>query len=225
VSDDMTLFEGDKPAHHNAGKKFVPTLLEADEISALMAACGDQPAGVRDRALIALLYRTGMTVLEAVSLKLGDLDLTPGKETARADAGDQLQARTLALDGTVMRALRSWLVVRERYALDDHLFCSTTGRKMASQLTHGAVRLALRKLAPKAGLPDVRVHPQAFRFSLTAELMVEQWPLPYIMAQLGLTSLYSFWNFFKHLQIEPPPDLDVVDLCRERPLPPFNLSP
>jgi site-specific recombinase XerC len=53
-------------------------VLSHDEVLALLAACGDSPTGVRHRALLALLYRSGLRLNEALQIRPKDLDLANG---------------------------------------------------------------------------------------------------------------------------------------------------
>jgi hypothetical protein len=55
--------------------------------------------------------------------------------------------------------------------------------------------------------------------------MVEQWPIHYIMTQLGVTEFTSFRTVLGHLGIEPPPDIEIMDIMRERPLPAIESPP
>jgi integrase len=77
------------------------------------------------------------------------------------------------------------------------------------------VREWLRDLGK--GTLGLRVHPQAFRHTLAAELLVEGWPLPYLQAQLGLQSLVALQNLYRHLDIRIPPSEEVMEIIRTRP--------
>lgn len=57
------------------GRKFPPEVLKEDEVRALMGACSKRaPTGVRNRALIALLWRSGLRISEALALMPADVD-------------------------------------------------------------------------------------------------------------------------------------------------------
>jgi hypothetical protein len=74
----------------------------------------------------------------------------------------------------------------------------------------------VRHLAEAAGVAGTRVLPQAFRFSLAAELIIEGWPLSFIQAQLGIKTLYAMDRFLKNLDIGPPQPEDVVRVIHTR---------
>ncbi|MBK7405831.1 MAG: tyrosine-type recombinase/integrase [Phycisphaerales bacterium] len=74
-----TATRGEPPVFTNAGRRFPPEVLTDAEVRALMDACGDGlPSCHRNRALIALLYRGGLRVSEALALYPKDLDAASG---------------------------------------------------------------------------------------------------------------------------------------------------
>ena len=68
-------------------------------------------------------------------------------------------------------------------------------RAHASPQRSAYFRELTRDIREAAGHSGKRVHPQAFRHSLAAELLLEGCPLPYIQAQLGIVSLYAMERF------------------------------
>ena len=63
----------------NRGQKLPPEPLTTEEVRALLSACsGRAPTGVRNRALIVLLYRAGLRINEALALMPKDLDSKAG---------------------------------------------------------------------------------------------------------------------------------------------------
>lgn len=59
-------------------RRFPPEVLSDKEVRALMAACGDTITGIRNKALLAMLYRGWLRINEALSLRPKDLDLVNG---------------------------------------------------------------------------------------------------------------------------------------------------
>lgn len=203
------------------GKKLPPTLLQPDEVEALLAACDQGPEAMRtrNRALIMLLYRTGTTIGEALALRLADIDL-PGR-SIHIDGGGNLAKRTLGMDESLHGMLVTWL--DRRRALDlsgDRLLCNTgygPGERLkGGPLSPPAVRHMLRVLCPRAGLGETRVHPQAFRHSFAAELIGEGWPLPYIQRQLGITTFRNIDTLLNNLGLPQPADDEVMAVVRTR---------
>ena len=72
----------------------LPRTLTTDEVEQLLAGCvGDGPVGLRDRALLELLYSTGARISEAVGLDIDDLDGTSGSSACTARAARTASCR------------------------------------------------------------------------------------------------------------------------------------
>src|SRR6059058_6409486 len=83
--------------HANAGRRFPAEILTPDEVRALVKACsGRAPTGVRNRALLVLLYRGGLRVSEALGLHPKDVDRAAGTVTVLRGKGGK--RRTIGLD-------------------------------------------------------------------------------------------------------------------------------
>ena len=185
------------PVPANKGRKLPPELLTADDVRALLAACSTTaPTGVRNRALVAVLYRGGLRLDEALSLLPGDVDAARG--VVRVGGGGH--GRMAGIDTAALRIVAEWLEVREGLGLGDDvpLFCTLSGGPV-----HPAyVRQLLPRLAAKAGIVK-RVHAQGLRHTHAAELAAEGLPAEVIQAQLGHESLASTDRYLKRI---PPVD-------------------
>jgi integrase len=107
----------------NAGRKFPAEPLTASEVEALIAACrGNGPIAVRNRALIALLWRSGLRVREALSLRPSDV--AGGRINVRQ--GKARKQRCAVYDGRAAGYLSAWEAVRAGLGCIGHqpLFCS-----------------------------------------------------------------------------------------------------
>jgi integrase/recombinase XerD len=72
-------------------------VLSEDEVGALLRACsGQAPTGIRNRALIAVLWRCGRRISEALALEIPDVDLEAGTLRVRGAGGDH--PRTVGVD-------------------------------------------------------------------------------------------------------------------------------
>src|SRR3954452_12965509 len=100
----------------NKGTKLPGEVLEAREVVALIRACGRGPAGVRNAALIAIMFGAGLRVSEALALKVSDLNLNTGTVRVRHGKGDR--ARTVALDPSAQAHVERWLGRREQLGLN-----------------------------------------------------------------------------------------------------------
>jgi site-specific recombinase XerD len=71
---------GDEPGNKN--RTFKPEPLSQDEVAAMLRLCSTRyPTGIRNRALITVLYRAGLRVSEALALKVSDIDFKHARAT------------------------------------------------------------------------------------------------------------------------------------------------
>lgn len=176
-----------RPAPANKGRRLPPEVLTEAEVSALLRACSNRaPTGVRNRALIVLMYRGGLRVGEALALRPKDLDRAAG--TIRVLHGKGDKARTVGLDPQAFAVLERWLDRRAARGINGHapIFCTLAGQPVSSSY----VRVLLPRLAKKAGIVK-RVHPHGLRHTHAAELAREGVPARLIQEQLGHGSLQT----------------------------------
>src|SRR5437016_1978829 len=97
---------GSRAAEHrrrpaNAGQHYPAEILTPDEVRALIKACSNRaPTGIRNRALLVLLYRGGLRITEALRLHPKDLDRAAGTVTVLRGKGGK--RRTIGLDPGVI---------------------------------------------------------------------------------------------------------------------------
>ncbi len=160
-------------------------LLTPQEAAALVhAASGRAPTGLRNRALVAVMYRSGLRPGEALALHLGDVDLDAGTVLVPPRKGGR--ARLAGLDLTTCEMVRAWLTPRaERGIGDDRpLFCTLAGEPLKAAY----VRELLPRLARRADIGK-RVHPLALRYANAAELAEEGMSTSMIDRHLGVAPI------------------------------------
>ncbi len=127
------------------------------EIRALFAVCADgSPAGVRDAALLAVLYGGGLRRAECVSLDMSDYHPATGALTVRHGKGEK--ARIVYLTGGGGEALAAWLALRGEAAGPLFLPINKGGRLTHRRMTDQAVLAILRRRALKAGVGHFSPH-------------------------------------------------------------------
>jgi site-specific recombinase XerD len=191
----------------NKDKTYPAEILTPEEVLAMLLACPDNLYGHRDRALITVMYRSGLRCAEALALQPKDVDLRVGSITVLHGKGDR--RRTVGIDPGATEIVQAWIDRRQRDLAPPPgvvLFCSAKCRP----LTNSAVRITLRRLASEADIAK-RVHPHGFRHTMAYELMMEGVPVPYIQRQLGHTSLATTDRYLNHIA-----PLDVISRIRER---------
>lgn len=132
--------------------------LSKGEIAALMAACtsDDSPAGVRDAAIIGVMYVGGLRRSEVVALTVDDVDIDAGRITVRAGKGRK--ERTVYLTNGALDALRDWLAVRGDTPGALFVPVLKNGVLQYRRLTTQAVYNMLRKRAAQAGVKAFSPH-------------------------------------------------------------------
>lgn len=172
--------------------KRLPTHLTVEAVTALLEA--PDPArevGVRDRALLELLYATGCRCAEITGLDTGDVRLPEGRARVRGK-GDK--ERVVLFGGPARDALSAYLSVRERWRVgarrrgvlgdDDPLFCNSRGTRLSDRSVRRLVSRHVRSAALAAG-----VTPHALRHSFATHLLDQGADLRDIQELLGHASL------------------------------------
>jgi integrase/recombinase XerD len=164
------------------GARRLPQLLSRDEVERLLAAPAPRsPAGVRDRAMLELLYATGLRVSELVNLDLNDVDLESRVLLAH---GKGSKERLVPVGGIATEALRQWLggprdrMLRGRRSRD--LFVTPRGRRMTRQ---GFWKL-LGRYARAAGIRRP-ISPHKLRHSFATHLLEGGADLRAVQSMLG----------------------------------------
>ncbi len=166
------------------GKK-LPKVLSFEEIEALLATPDrTKPRGVRDAAMIHLMYASGLRVSELVSLKVGDLDTKGGLVSALGKGGKRrlVPVGEVALDhvGAYLRDIRP-TVARPN---ETTLFISPRGGPLTRQ---GFWKL-LKRYALAAGI-RTPLSPHKLRHSFATHLLRGGADLRAVQAMLGHADL------------------------------------
>ncbi|MFP8874242.1 MAG: tyrosine recombinase XerC [Myxococcota bacterium] len=143
---------------------------------------------LRDRALVELLYGTGIRVGELVSLDVRDIDLRRAEIRV---LGKGRKERVVPLPELAREALTAWLEARQRPGvLAEPVFISLRPRRdeVVRRLGDRDVRRLLKRRALAAGIAD-RVHPHRLRHSYATHLLDMGADLREIQELLGHVSL------------------------------------
>ena len=186
----------------NKGQRYPADVLTAEEIDRLLRAePGRSSLAIRNRALIATMYRGGLRVSEAVALRPGDIDLDSGRLHVRQGKGDK--ARVVGLDDGSLAMIGEWVERRRSLGFTGRqpLYCSVKSDGGGTPIATSYLRRLLPRLGERAGL-DKRVHPHALRHSRAAELAAEGVPVNVIQQALGHSSLATTSTYLAHIAPE-----------------------
>jgi integrase/recombinase XerD len=176
------------------------------EVYALLEACSAAPTGLRNRALIAVMYRCGLRCNEALSLRTGDID--PVKGTIRVLHGKGNKQRVAGADDATFAIVRQWLAERDSLNISEGpLFCTLKGTKLSGRY----VRELTARLGRKAGI-EKRTNPHGLRHTHASELVYEGVPLNVISKQLGHSNSAVTARYLDHIA-----PADVIAMGRNRP--------
>jgi len=174
--------------------KYPPEPLTPSEASALIdAADVRRVSGMRDRALLTLLYRSGLRCSEGLALRTWDVDTDGG--TVRVMRGKGDKNRTVGMDARAFKVIDEWRGQRTAAGIEsDWLFCSLAGGRIDSSY----VRRMIKKLAKRAGI-ERRVHAHGLRHTLACELRAEGVDIGIISRQLGHSSIATTSRYLDHI--------------------------
>jgi integrase/recombinase XerD len=160
----------------------LPQVLTRGEVEKLLSQpSGTEPAALRDRALLELMYACGLRASEAIGLELMDVDMQEAVLRAR---GKGSKERVVPIGQAALKALRIYLE-RGRPALvkggpEAHLFVNFRG----GQLTRQGLYKIVRRHALTAGLAD-RMSPHTLRHTFATHLLAGGCDLRSVQEMLG----------------------------------------
>jgi integrase/recombinase XerC len=163
-------------------EKRIPAVLDEAEVQSLLALPGDGLAAVRGRAILELLYATGIRCAELVSLDVGEVDL--GARMVRV-VGKGRKERVVLFGHRAQKALGGWLAARKCLrAGSDALFLNARG----GRLTDRSVRALVARRVSQLALAR-RCSPHTLRHSFATHLLTRGADLRAIQELLGHASL------------------------------------
>jgi integrase/recombinase XerC len=178
-------------------RRTLPNTLDADQMARLLKLPAGGPLVARDRAIMELLYSSGLRLAELVALNVSDL--LPDR-TVHVLMGKGRKARIVPVGRKATEALGGW--IRERAAIarvgETALFVGRNGRRLGPR----AVQTRVAYWARRQGLGR-HVHPHLFRHSFASHLLESSQELRGVQELLGhadiaTTQIYTHLDF-QHL--------------------------
>ena len=182
-------------------------LLTREEVADLLRQCSPSaPTGIRNRALITVMYRGGLRVEEALDLRCADIN--PANGTIRILHGKGDRDRVVGISPGSMAIVQRWMDTRAALGHGHGpLFCTLAGQVVSD----GYVRTMMRRIGAKAGL-EKRVHPHGLRHSYAAHLSENGTPVATIQLLLGHAHLSTTDTYLKHVM-----PADAIAVGRNQP--------
>ncbi len=177
------------------GKKRLPGNLDADRMARLLDIRGKGPLVDRDRAILELLYSSGLRLSELTGLNCGDVDMRDA--TVRV-TGKGNKERIIPVGRKALAALQQWHVTRtELAAVDENaLFVSNRGTRISNR----SVQARVAHWARRQGI-DTNVYPHLFRHSFATHLLESSHDLRGVQELLGHANV-STTQIYTHLDFQ-----------------------
>lgn len=188
------------------GRRYPADPPTAAEIFALLSECDDTPTGMRLKALIGTIWRSGLRINEALALV--EADLNPPSVTVRSGKGNK--RRVSGMDPFGWQVLMPWVEWRREHLPPGPIFCVTSGATAGRGWHHSDVRACLHKLAKDAGVRK-RCAPHQFRHALATEMAAEGVPVHLISRQLGHSNIGTTSTYLEGVRPEA-----VIEAVHER---------
>jgi len=168
-----------------AAKNLPDTLSVREMVMLIESVLLDIPYGIRDRAMMELLYSSGLRVSELSGLDIGDIDFKTGILKAKGKGGKR---RLVPVGETAMGVLRNYInnarTILENERSGFILFLNSRGTRISRQ----SIWKIIRRQASITGFV-LRVTPHTFRHSFATHLLENGADLRYVQEMLGHSSI------------------------------------
>ena len=190
LGEGLTTADPTADVHPPASSKRLPQAISVEEVERLLdsASLGDGPTGLRDRALLEVLYGTGARISEAVGLAVDDLEID-GDLAAVHLFGKGRRERVVPIGHYAVEALDAYLV-RGRPELaragrgNATVFLNTRGNPLSRQ----SAWAVLQQAAGRAG-QDQHISPHTLRHSFATHLLAGGADVRVVQELLGHASV------------------------------------
>ena len=175
--------------------KRLPDTLDADQMARLLQIPGDDAETVRDRAIMELLYSSGLRLAELISTKLTDIDLGQGLITV---TGKGNKTRIVPVGRLALDAIRAWLKLRGELAKpeDQDLFVSVRGGPLSPR----SVQARLKHWGKVQGVQQ-GIYPHLLRHSFASHVLESSGDLRAVQELLGHANI-STTQIYTHLDFQ-----------------------
>ena len=173
----------------------LPQTLDLDQVTRLLDITDRDAAACRDRAMLELMYSSGLRLAELISLDLGGIDMREGLVRV---TGKGRKTRILPVGRKAIDALKAWAHRRAELAApgENALFVGVRGRRIDAS----SVQARIDYWARRAGLPG-HVHPHMLRHSFATHVLESSGDLRAVQELLGHADI-STTQVYTHLDFQ-----------------------
>lgn len=171
---------------------YLPNFLNQADIESLLSAPDvSTETGLRDKAILELMYASGLRVSEVVTLQMKDVELDAGILTCK---GKGSKTRRVPVGSSAVEWVKSYLALRrnKENIEVENLFVSPLGKPLNRQ----AIFLFIKEYAAKCGLEDVSPH--TLRHSFATHLVQNRADIRSVQQMLGHADI-STTQIYTHM--------------------------
>ena len=186
------------PAVGIKGPKFakpLPKNLDVDQMARLLEIPDDEPLAIRDKAMMELMYSSGLRISELVGANLQDISTANGDILVRGKGNKE---RLIPVGSKALNALKKWLIIRPQFATPDEVAVFLSSKK--NRISVRQVRLRMQEWGIKQGISS-QVHPHKLRHSFASHILESSGDLRAVQELLGHSSL-SATQVYTHLDFQ-----------------------
>ena len=194
---------GEGVAKHNPAEgvqapkspKKLPKLLDVDQAAQLLEIDDKDPLAIRDKAILELMYSSGLRLSELVMLDIDSLDLADAVVTV---VGKGKKTRAVPIGKHARMAIKQWLKIRDNMANDEEfaVFVSQRGNRISRR----SIQQRLKLWAKKQGITNL-VNPHMLRHSFASHLLESSGDLRAVQELLGHADI-STTQVYTHLDFQ-----------------------
>ena len=181
------------------GPKFtkpLPKNLDVDQVNQLLELTPDDSLAIRDKAMMELMYSSGLRLSELASLNLKDKNGIFNGLLQVTGKGNK--ERVIPVGSKAIAAVKEWLKVRAEFATSEEqaLFTSKQKRRLSVR----QIRARMKKWGIEQGL-SANVHPHKLRHSFASHILESSGDLRAVQELLGHSNL-STTQVYTHLDFQ-----------------------
>jgi len=176
----------------------LPEVLSVEEINSIVDVIDvSTPEGQRNRAIIEMMYGSGLRVSELIEIQLSNIDI---EHSFMKVEGKGSKQRLVPLSEEAETQMKLWLIIRNgmkiQKGFEDYLFLNRRGAK----LTRVMIFTIVKQLAQMAGIKK-NISPHTFRHSFATHLLEGGANLRVIQQLLGHESIMTT-EIYTHIDVE-----------------------